>query len=351
MKKYYVLLILAFISLQCNAQYFAISEYKGKDQFNREFVFPVVSLEMNSIAADRINNIIQLDLLNCNYKTDRDSLFNNLSEDGSHGVTKINYEITSNTDLIFSIVFEIVTYAAYEDTHKYAYNFISKTGKFLDFNSVFNRDQMNWIYTKAKHQFNQSAIEIIKSDYLYSIETGKLLQDEVFSSYAAIFDCIYKTEFYNFYIKDNYVVFDRDNCFNRGSRAFEPNFSYKLDLDKTSNSIFTEQGQYILSENLDHKNWRHAINSSRLILTGLIDSKYSFVMTVNKSTDLNNYYGSYWYTKHGKEIELRGQIDDIGDLILKEENGMFRFECENGWIKSHGIWSDNKGNRYNVSLE
>jgi hypothetical protein len=351
MNKYFIIFILTLISYQTKAQYFEIQKFVSKNQFDREFTFPIISNTKNKEAAKKINNILQLEILDTNFESKKDGMFNNLSENGMHGITNINYEIKENSKLFLSIVFRLETLWAYEDLITQVYNFNSMTGDFIDFDAVFDPNKIKWIHDEAKYQFTQDVIKTIKADFEYSLKSGKMLEDEVFQSYAGLFDCIEKTKFHEFYINQNSIVFERDYCFNRGKRAFEQNFTFSISTEKIPKTTLTSLGRKLIKDNIPILEWRGNLETGKLLFSGKIEDKYEFIASLKHFGEEQQWHGTYWYTKHGKPIELKGFLDEEGYLFLKEENGEFRFRVNDYILSGEGIWMNNNGKESSVTIE
>jgi hypothetical protein len=150
-----------------------------------------------------------------------------------------------------------------------------------------------------------------------------------------------------FWLEDSLIVFTAERCSNHAMAALDDIWSFSVPMyfpslemyanDNAKNLFFETEGAWSSSEIglPDEK-----------VLHGFLDGKYAItaILTGLRSGYI---YGSYWYDKYQRPIELHGNVGEYVVTLFEEHKGETTATLELMWQHNElmGVWEDSDGNR------
>jgi hypothetical protein len=370
-----IIVALVFCSISYGqAKYFAFKNYKiqpdlyrrdysegkaftvnhGKPE-NDDFSFPIFSNPSNKYAASKINQMLQISELEILKGFETKSIFERVSYDGGGiygGRTDINFKVHNNNDKVLSVEFDQSSCGATCTYWVRYYNFNSGNGDLVQLKELFTETG----FQKFFEFVAKRRVADLKKELVKKVELGER------ENYLNIIDCYEKDELEDYYIKNNSLYIDGENCFHKNQKfdGIETVSKFKTaELKKYLNaygkSFFSVTGDSI-------KKYRS--NALPQLFEGTIaGEKVLLVLNVDYYPDLNEVRAEYVYSRYGKGIFLEGKIDN-NELSLTEklpetdDSGLIDY-IDNGFIKAEfvgqkivGTWTNkDKTETYALSLK
>lgn len=322
---------------------------------NIDFSLPIFSHSSNKYAANKINKMLQISELEILKGFERKSIFEKVSYDGGGiygGKTDINFEIFSNTQNLLSVRINNSSCGATCAYWVNYYNFNSGNGDLVQLNDLFTKTgYLKFYELVAERRVADLNKELIK----------KITPDER-QNYSNIADCYENDELEDFYIKNNILYIDGENCFHKGQKfdGIEIVSGIKLaEFEK----YFNDYGKSLFSITNDSIEKYRSNGLPQLFEGTIAGQNVLLVLNINYYPSFNEVKAEYVYSKYGKGIYLEGKIDN-NRLILTEklavtnDTGLIKY-VDNGFIKADikknkivGIWTNKDETKtYKLSLK
>jgi hypothetical protein len=149
----FIFLWLAWISFPafCSGQYFDIDTIKGQSPYIKgvNYIFPHLASHTNQVAADQINRVLMVNILDVNFDTDSGqqykSIFEKVWGDTDRimpSLSDISYEVINNDADVFCIGISAEGCGAYCEHWTRYFTFESKSGKGILLDELFSKDSM-----------------------------------------------------------------------------------------------------------------------------------------------------------------------------------------------------------------
>lgn len=347
------LFLLSIFIPESKCSVFEIKSVTGTNKLtNDEFSFPILSSGEKPKVAERINDIMQLSVLNLKIGREKESIFESIWPiNDIHGVTGMSYTIYMNNDNIFSIGFYFATMGAYPDNSSHYFTFNAQNGELIELNNLFYPDGFHSFenIVKLKHKdIIYNNIKNLLSSYCENKSDN--FNEEYVNELNNLLECCVTQKIDKYFVSEEGINIDYydGSCLPHVAQAFDIDWHVIIPYNDLSN-LTSEFGEKILSNSAqDIKNI--ITPKEKLFFTkGAIDGKYSISLFIdycyfNKYDKEYDVSGNYWYDKVGKSIYLNGKTKDKSNFELYEKNengditGRFNIKYLNG--KFSGTWTN-----------
>jgi hypothetical protein len=193
------------------------------------------------------------------------------------------------------------------------YNFNPQSGDIIQLEDLFTETG----YKNFKWQIKQGRIEQLKTDFPNGIP------DEL----DYIVEAYEKSDLKDFYIKDNAIFIDSDNCFYKNQKFCGAKMVYRFELAKFE-MYLNNYGKVLfgLADNSSHYG-NYLPSSLPALYSGNIGEWPIQFYLDRKSIYSDQIHATYLYAKYGKGIRVSGTFEDGQiHLIEKDENYAERAE-------------------------
>lgn len=341
-----------------NTSYFTIEQIeKGED-----YAFPLVKSKAHPAVANKINQVLQLEMIGKSYNLVGKKLFDNLMEKDSYfGTTSMWYTILVNNAALLSIEFEFATMAAYPDNHTRYFNFNSATGDLINIHELFTESGIEHLNDLASEYFNES-IRHGNSD-LFDSTIARSEREEMLETLFDLTQCNATHTIDQFGVTPQALIIDKGVCLPHAVRASDIDWSHQIKIDDLSG--LSPYGEKLLREKRSDYSFHfnEKKHESGMALYGSINANDPFCMYLRLYSD-NNISGEFWYEKKGILIDVNGKRISRDNIVIEDEriisqddNGMvteklgkFDFTLlENGGIT--GTWTNHEGKSFPIQFE
>lgn len=318
------------------SNYFKIKSEKLKNEFS----FPIIEDSLHPKIERKINLLLQLSELEVVKSKGINNIFKKISFDNGTiygGKVSIDYKIHNNSKKALSIQFNESSCGATCSYWVKYYNFNSGTGELFQLKDLFTEQGYQAFYRIAKiKRVANFKKELLKLD---SIERNY---------FNDIISCYENDNLTDFYIKNNNIFIDGENCFSKNQKfnGFTTVTRFKLKYFKKYLNSF---GRSLFGLSEDFIGDFNSNSLPQLFEGKIADEKVIMVLNFDFENDLK---AEYTYEKYGIGIYLEGTLEDE-KLILNEIKNS---DLKKGSIKADyngntiiGNWSDKK-NSYKVFL-
>jgi hypothetical protein len=369
------ILILMFCLLSYGqAKYFSFKDYKIQPDIYRrdyfegkaftpnlgksetiDFSFPIFSNLSNQYAASKINQMLQISELEILKGFETESIFERISYDGGGiygGRTDVKFKVQNNNNRVLSIEFHQSSCGATCTYWVKYYNFNSGNGDLVQLTDLF----IETVYQKFFEFVTKRRIADLKKELVKKVEPDER------EHYSNIINCYEKDNLEDYYIKNNVLYIDGENCFHKGQKfdGIERISKFKTTEFK---KYLNTYGKSLFSVTKDSiKKYRS--NALPQLFQGTIAGQnVLMVLNIDYFAEFNEAKAKYVYSKYGKGIFLIGKIDN-NELTLTEklpkvrDNGLIDY-VDNGFIKAEfdgqkivGTWTNkDKTETHELSLK
>lgn len=315
------------------------NEYSGED-----FQFPIFRGTSNKYAVEKINQLLQISKLEILKGYEENNIFERVSykeEDGNliGGMMNIKFEVLSNTDKTLSIKFDLCVCGASCSYWINYFNFNTGNGDLFQLSDLFSDEgYKQFSEYAAKKRTNVFRKNLVGVDSLF------------IANYIAIYGCYDDINFADFYIQNNSLFLDGNDCFTLNSILENINTVCEFQINEIE-PYLNAYGKSVFGLNQDSVA-KHQSKSLPQLFNGFIGKKQ--ILLVINEYDNNNIVAYCFYAKEGKKTDLLGQVNE-GILTLEEKDTNFQTI---GAIKAtyegttiNGTWTDKKtGKSYKLWL-
>jgi hypothetical protein len=357
------LIVLAYCSSSYGqTKYFTYKNYKIQpDMYRREyyegkaftsnlgkpetddFSFPIFSNPSNKYAATKINQMLQISELEILKGFETESIFERVSYDGGGiygGKVGISFKVQNNNDKVLSVEFNESSCGATCAYWIKYYNFNSGNGDLVQLTDLFTKTG----YQKFFEFVTKRRVAELKREII------KRVKPDERENYSNIIDCYEKDDLEDYYIKNNLLYIDGENCFHKGQKfdgietvsKFKP-AEFKKYLNPYGKSLFSVTKDSI-------KKYRS--NALPQLFQGTIAGQnILLVLDIDYFAEFNEARAEYVYSKYGKGIFLEGKINNtelsLTEKLPKATDTGFINSVDNGFIKAEfdgqkiiGTWTN-----------
>ncbi|MDC1107004.1 hypothetical protein OAT16_09880 [Prolixibacteraceae bacterium] len=343
MKKihYCLLLLTLWIhSLGCGAN--EIKGFKISAISHGDYAIPVVSNPNKPKIVQRINQTIQMSLIEQLYKENPSSYFKPLLNREGDRIVGLRYTILLNTPALLSL--QILRHLQTGDSQRVTYlNFNAATGEIIDIRELFTSQGFNVLDVKVTQEYGIS-IEQFYYDILSQKRNPELKESEKSTLKDMLFSMIYcntQHRISKYAITPNNLLLVKASCM-PDTRSFfnDINWDYNVPVNKLDTTHLSIAGRQLLLERKPLLDPSYTKEAKVMTIHGKIDHKYAFSMILDLSS--HKVLGKYWYDKNGGLIQIKGTKEYPNKIEIQEEGGKFIFEIYpegklvGDWIKSNG---------------
>jgi len=296
-----------FLSAGANAQtsYFSPQIIRK----GRDFSFPVFHRALNGEVETKINRLLQLSELMKIAKDPSPLIFSQvLVDDGTiyGGKTSMTAAIYSNSSDILSVGFDEsscgMTCAYW---HKY-HNFNPGNGDRIELKDLIDKTVYgsfrDFVYSKRARSYRSEVGRKVplgdRQDLLDEIES---LKDSDLS---------------DFYILHGSLIIDGENFLPKNNKFFGLNMKVRFGRNEIKNFL-NAYGRAVFGLSNDETSKFHSTSLPQLF-EGKVDGKWPFALVLDVAGDEKTALGVYAYLRHGVGIDLQGQVDKTGKIVLTE---------------------------------
>ncbi|MDF2454859.1 MAG: hypothetical protein K0R51_852 [Cytophagaceae bacterium] len=335
-----------------------------KDECKTENAFPYIESGVTHLAAEKINTLLQVRLLEIVPDAYEKCAFEKVMYDSINCCSYISfYEYTiaknSKTLLSFRIIGE--TMGAYPENASWEYNFNVITGDLISSEEIFT--EKGYAKLKEKITFNRrKRVNDFLTNLNSSLDDNKDANELEYENnqrdiYERCLDYINEDDFFygSFLIQNDKIIFIRERCSNHAMRALD-------DLDSFNDEVFVkdvyndlnEYGKALFSEDVESVQHMETSLKYNKILKGTINGKNAITCIFNKPYLDNSLSLYYWYDNHKTIIKWSGKLNgtrlelienDHHDEKLKKWIPRALIEAEINQNSIIGLWKDQKTGR------
>lgn len=307
--------------------YFTYQTVKKDNRFS----FPILSSSKNPTVVKRINQLLQISELSILKGFETKNIFENaIYNNGTiyGGRTSLDFVIQSNSEKILSLKLDESSCGMTCTYWVRYYNFNSGNGDVIQLKDLFTAKTYKEFYSYVTNKrVSQMKNELLK----VSKEEKETLSD--------IVDHYKNDDLADFYIKDNHLYIDGENCFSKHQKGHSVENICKFKLSEFSKYL-NDYGKSLFSlSNEQISSFRS--NLLPQLFYGKIGNED--ILMVLKDGYPNTMKGEYVYMKYGKGIYLDGTLKaNLLSLTENDDNlkdkGIINGVFQNN--KLSGTWSN-----------
>ena len=308
---------------------------------DKNFSFPVFYNGKNPLAAEKINQFLQLselELLNGHEKTTPFEIVANNTDGLYGGKTDISFELINNSSKLLSIAFDESSCGMTCAYWLRYYNFNSLNGDLILIEDLFTPEGFKKFKPLIIKKRMDSLISQLESDSL-SMDPGfkgEFLEEKATS--------IENDDLSDFFIKDNSLFIDGENLLSKNEKFSGIDMTCRFQLDEFK-LYLNDYGKAIL---MNTATPLPSFRSTHLpqLYTGTIGNEK--ILLIIRPTYEKKLDGIYTYIKNGIGINMEGSLNGKA-LYLKEltrdykENGSI--DAEYTWKQINGTWTNKDGSK------
>ncbi|QZT37925.1 hypothetical protein K5X82_03250 [Halosquirtibacter xylanolyticus] len=307
-----------------------------------DYSIPLVSNPNRPMVVQRINQTIQMSIIENLYKENPSSYFNPLLNRAGDRIVGVRYTVLLNTPALLSL--QIHKHLQTRDSQRIAYlNFNAATGEIIDVRELFTPQGFSVLDFEATQEFSIS-IEQFYYDMLSQMKNSELEESDKSILEDMLFSMIYcntQHRISKYSITPNNLFLAKTSCM-PDTRSFfnDINWGYNVAIDKLDTNYLTSAGRQLLIERKPLLDPSYTKDAKVMTIHGKINHKYAFSMILDLTS--HKVLGKYWYDKNGGLIEFEGKKIHPNRIEVIEEGGKFLFEIHTDgkitgdWIKSNG---------------
>ncbi|MDC1107005.1 hypothetical protein OAT16_09885 [Prolixibacteraceae bacterium] len=350
-QKTLLLLLILFVCRDSGAYGNANKEWFTIDTIqNEDYAFPLISSDTHPKVAVRINQTIQMFILERLYKKgQKENIFDQMKDDEGIGVVELKYTILSNTPAILSIQYE-QSVQLMRINHFVSYlNFNAATGELIDLRELLSPEGFTHFDMEAGDTFHKTITEFYGEIQEY-VESMKKEGDRSNFDQNAITDmkdtffnlarCNASHRIANFGVSSEGVLVVKNICLGEAHQSYDLDWSKWIKTEDFIPSDFTPLGKTLLVNKEPYPKPSYTMDAQVISIHGKIDSKYPFSMILS----LYDQYveANYWYDKIGKRIFCKAKKIYPNQIEVDEGDAKFIFDIQldgtisGRWIKTNG---------------
>lgn len=330
-------LILLHFCVIGQSNFFKIKNISKDDSFS----FPLFSGE-NNYVLNKINIHLQLSELDLLVGAEKKDIFEIVSFDYGTiygGKKSMVYDVLANNSKNLSLRFWQSSCGATCYYWVKYYNYNTQNGDLYVLNDFFA--PLNWY--NFKRYVDVKRIENTKKKLTELKRLGVNIKP-----FLWIYESIKNDDLTDFYFDNDSIYFDDENLFSKNDK-FDGLQNITGIAIKDIKQWLNEFGNSALLTGKELKTFVSSFEPQ--LYNGSIGNQYEFFMLFRSSYS-NEFIGNYAYKKHGKGIQLRGEIID-STFHFKEKNNDFQDVATIIFQKIEssltGYWQDNNGKKLKFS--
>ena len=307
----------------------AISDVKINDlkPVSEDYKFPEVHISGHAAIEEKINTVLQLDLLEHLPGVFKKDPFETVmpQQDNYSGTTSIyGWKQLRTNPNVLSLSVDGEATGAYSEGFTTYYNFDLRNGDRITLKDLFTEEGLKSI-TKELNQHVKKELE----DFIASAKNNAASQkqsdedrENTEEQIAMYEDCLsgaldYEAGYYSFYFSNDSLVFERGRCSNHAMQALDDLDRFDIPMAVTAlEDYMTPYGKGLIAGNdgpgSSSPEWK--------LYKGSINGQYPIRAIIKEVNDDGSLSMSYWYEKKRIPIEWSGTFKGQ-HFSLKEAGG------------------------------